>query len=248
MTRQQDYITLVDLHTSPYFTLHFSYPLAYPTSSSDSQPYTYYNPGAQPQMSYFPAPALPSQFIEIKQMPYEAQSSRRNMSNPVEFRNSQTSAPGISLQQISSTQNPESLILNPETPVLNENVGVKLSYRLQFEGQQSFAKQKYAKTTGREIPVTRVKMARQVAEVVQAYFEDRGTTDESGVKWIQIGPGGDTPAYHIRYDQIYLVQVDHVTAGSLQPRLGFLPDYRPVYAPQVVAHQVAYQYGPAGTM
>ena len=42
---------------------------------------------------------------------------------------------------------------------------------LQFEGQQSFAKQKYAKTTGREIPVTRVKMARQVAEVVQAYFE-----------------------------------------------------------------------------
>lgn len=82
-------------------------------------------------MSYFPATVLPSQFIEIKQMPYEAQSSRRNMSNPVEFRNSQTSAPGISLQQISSTQNPESLILNPETKVLNENVGVKLSYRLQ---------------------------------------------------------------------------------------------------------------------
>ncbi|KAI0085404.1 hypothetical protein BDY19DRAFT_996752 [Irpex rosettiformis] len=195
------------------------------------------NPSSHPQVSFYTQPIL----VQINQVAYDAQSSRRNISPPVEFCNAQTKGLGINLKDVLNFANFETLIDCPNDEILNTNVGQKLSYRLQFESQKPFAKQKYARTTGREIPVSRAKMARQVAEVVQAYFDERGFSSEDGHRYINIAPP-ERPQY-LRLDQLYLTRVDHVTTGSLQPQLSVIEYGSPVPITSLpLAHAPAIQY------
>ncbi|KAI0340707.1 hypothetical protein BDW22DRAFT_396441 [Trametopsis cervina] len=174
-----------------------------------SYPYYY---TANPAVA--PTPQL--QLIAIRQTPYDAQSSRRNISEPVEFKSAQTREQGILLSNAMHA-NIEGLLMDAEGVVLNDNVGSKLSLRLQFVGYEPYTKQKYAKTTGREIPVSRAKLARQVAEVVHAFYQEKIQPASDGVRYLSVNDG----LAHIQFTDLYLVRVDHVTTGSIQPALAY---------------------------
>ena len=82
---------------------------------------------SQPVASVLPT----SRLVELQQKPYDAQSSRRNMSlGPVNFFDVRTGMQGIKLSE-ALDQNLQSVLQDPNAEVLNENVGQKLSYRLQ---------------------------------------------------------------------------------------------------------------------
>lgn len=76
-------------------------------------------------------------------------------------------------------------------------------------------------------------------------IQERGTVDHSGAKVIYVGPENNRHA--IRFDNLYLMQVDHVTTGSLQPQLAYL--FYPPTVPQTYhPPQPAYhQYGNPGS-
>lgn len=70
------------------------------------------------------------QLIELVQRPYDAQSSRRNMSIRVDFVDTRNGLHALRLSD-ARDQNLSEFLQNPDAEVLNENVGQKLSYRLQ---------------------------------------------------------------------------------------------------------------------
>ncbi|KAI0085405.1 hypothetical protein BDY19DRAFT_445710 [Irpex rosettiformis] len=103
---------------------------------------------------------------------------------------------------------------------LLESVRDKVSIRIEVAGYTSFVTQKYVRRTteGRE-SISRRRLATKLAEVVKAFVQKNSGVTPQGLNRLQFGPG------YIQLEDIYLLEVRHVSKGSLQPILAYIPRY-----------------------
>ncbi|KAK7445410.1 hypothetical protein VKT23_014827 [Stygiomarasmius scandens] len=101
-----------------------------------------------------------------------------------------------------------------------EGRGPSVSIRLEWPGYRQWSRQiptrDFRSPPG---PITKAKLAKNVAKCVQRFIAERQghpPEDESDARWrIGTGPGLN----HIRFEDLVLVSIHHVSMGSWQPQL-----------------------------
>ncbi|THU91517.1 hypothetical protein K435DRAFT_673954 [Dendrothele bispora CBS 962.96] len=101
-----------------------------------------------------------------------------------------------------------------------EGRGPSVSIRLEWPGYRQWSRQiptrDFRSPPG---PITKAKLAKNVAKCVQRFIQERHghpLEDDSDARWrIGTGPGLN----HIRFEDLILVSIHHVSMGSWQPQL-----------------------------
>ncbi|KAI0811054.1 hypothetical protein BC629DRAFT_1589789 [Irpex lacteus] len=101
---------------------------------------------------------------------------------------------------------------------LLESVKHKVSIRIEVDGYASFVIQKYVRrSTEAQESISRRQLATKVAEAIKAFVEKHNENAPYQTPYIRVGQT------HIRLEDIYLTEVRHVSRGSLQPVLAYIP-------------------------
>ncbi|EKM55642.1 uncharacterized protein PHACADRAFT_256409 [Phanerochaete carnosa HHB-10118-sp] len=109
-----------------------------------------------------------------------------------------------------------------------DGCGTKITYRILVDGYREFSKQMNAQRRyrGLTLPISRSKVAKQIAQVVSKFIEC--ASEVTANSELRFGPG------YITLDQIYLVELRQVSSASFQPILAVLcrqlPQVLPTYA------------------
>ncbi|KAI0086758.1 hypothetical protein BDY19DRAFT_327483 [Irpex rosettiformis] len=102
-------------------------------------------------------------------------------------------------------------LAGPGHEVMNA-VSTKVSYKVEWIGYKPLSKQKYARRVkGRQ---SRSKIARQVAEIVSEFVNDRARCQTSQPLW-RIGRGS------IEYANLYLMEIKRVSKSTWVPVLAY---------------------------
>ncbi|KAG2070214.1 hypothetical protein BDR04DRAFT_1231820 [Suillus decipiens] len=138
---------------------------------------------------------------------------KANLSSPILFHAEKSSELGIALEEIFK-KNPRHL--SDRDDIVFEGGGRTISVRIEWPGYPSWVRQlttrDYRKTPG---PITKAKLARNLATCIHKFIQRMETQrmkDDSDPKW-RIGPR------HIKFEDLILVSLDHVSQGSWQPQL-----------------------------
>ncbi|KAI0797328.1 hypothetical protein BC629DRAFT_1503137 [Irpex lacteus] len=112
---------------------------------------------------------------------------------------------------------------------------MKVTYRIEWPGYESYNKQKHAlRATREKQSVNLAKVATHVAEVMKEFINDMKDQPSAEPHW-SVGPGG------IDFDDLYLLEVRQVAKASLQPVIAYRPrtvmdspmtSFTPYYPPQ----------------
>ncbi|KAJ7050516.1 hypothetical protein C8F01DRAFT_684005 [Mycena amicta] len=99
-----------------------------------------------------------------------------------------------------------------------EGRGPSVSIRLEWPGYRQWSRQIPTKDfRSPPGPITRAKLAKNVAKCVQRFIQERQgqpMEDDADPRW-RVGPGPN----HIKLDDLVLVSIHHVSMGSWQPHL-----------------------------
>ncbi|PSR90828.1 hypothetical protein PHLCEN_2v4816 [Hermanssonia centrifuga] len=104
----------------------------------------------------------------------------------------------------------------PDAKVFNDQVGQKVSYRLEMLGYESFSVQRNARSRPMGSPVShaRQKVVTQVAEIIQKFINDNMNRQIDGehLQW-RVGGG------MVNADRLFITGLMRVSPGSFQPVL-----------------------------
>ncbi|KAI0340503.1 hypothetical protein BDW22DRAFT_376468 [Trametopsis cervina] len=95
-----------------------------------------------------------------------------------------------------------------------QGMSTKYSIIINLEGQPVYSRQKYAHAGGRRKQSNTLgKVARQIAEVVQAYIENDMHRQTGDTQWRLGGEG-------LGFDDLYLLELHQVSKSSFEPVFG----------------------------
>ncbi|KAJ8515718.1 hypothetical protein ONZ45_g6883 [Pleurotus djamor] len=106
--------------------------------------------------------------------------------------------------------------------------GPSVSIRLEWPGYRQWSRQIPTKDfRSPPGPITKAKLAKNVAKCVQRFIEERHNhmlEDESAVKWrVGVNNNNRLVTNRITFDDLVLVSIHHVSMGSWQPQLRVIP-------------------------
>ncbi|KAG2042453.1 hypothetical protein BDR03DRAFT_559114 [Suillus americanus] len=138
---------------------------------------------------------------------------KANLSLPILFFVEKPSELGISLKDVLQKKLRR---LSDRDDLVFEGGGQSISVRIEWPGYPSWNRQlptrDYRKTRG---PITKAKLAKHLATCISKFIQEMETRRmeaDSDSMW-RISPR------HIKFEDLILVSLDHVSQGSWQPRL-----------------------------
>ncbi|KAJ6496782.1 hypothetical protein DFH09DRAFT_1252283 [Mycena vulgaris] len=198
-------------------------PFAQPKTEERTQPlYTH-----RDQLQFFkdalslPAAGVPGPFVpQLMYKPHTNSDRRRyveevDMEAPIHFWVENPSECGIPLSDALHSR-VRRLLKRDET--VFEGRGPSVSIRLEWPGYRQWSRQIPTKDfRSPPGPITRAKLAKNVAKCVQRFIQERHgqpMEDDADARW-RVGPG----PHQIKLEDLILVSIHHVSMGSWQPHL-----------------------------
>ncbi|KAG1741094.1 hypothetical protein EDB19DRAFT_734776 [Suillus lakei] len=134
-----------------------------------------------------------------------------NLSSPILFHAEKPSELGISLEEILEKN---SRRLSDRDDLVFEDGGRSISVRIEWPGYRSWKRQlltrDYRKTPG---PITKAKLAKNLAICMRRFIQKMATHEVGSDPMWRISPR------HIKFEDLILVSLNHVSQGSWQPQL-----------------------------
>ncbi|KAI0089612.1 hypothetical protein BDY19DRAFT_113380 [Irpex rosettiformis] len=152
--------------------------------------------------------------VQVPQRQYQANIQRNHTSNIVPMKFVTARGCGIRLADVQARA-ATGLLHADDMPL--QGFGMKVTYRIEWPGYDSYNKQKHAlRATRLKQSVSLAKVATHVAEVMKDFINDMKEQPSAEPHWT-VGPGG------IDFDDLYLLEVRQVAKASLQPVIAYRP-------------------------